>query len=133
MAPSSPQTPRKRPKTPPRTPGTPRRRKFPLSNRLQVIKPANLSFSQIKEKLVDKLKLSFAPDEWQLHLVSRIRQGYDSIFCAGTGQFQHALILNAVSHEMSRMSQFVTFRSFALLNDNNLSWMSEKCYEGSQH
>jgi ATP-dependent helicase YprA (DUF1998 family) len=56
-----------------------------LSNRLQGIKPANLSFTQIKEKLIEKLKLSFAPDEWQLHLISRIRQGYDSIFCTGTG------------------------------------------------
>jgi hypothetical protein len=34
---------------------------------------------------------------------------------------------------MSQMSQSVTFRSFAPLNDNNLSWMSEKCYDGSQH
>jgi ATP-dependent helicase YprA (DUF1998 family) len=85
MAPSSPKSPRKRPQTPPRTPGTPRRHKFPSSNRLQGIKPANLSFTQIKEKLVEKLKLSFTPDEWQLHLISRIRQGYDSIFCAGTG------------------------------------------------
>jgi ATP-dependent helicase YprA (DUF1998 family) len=85
MAPPSPNTPRKRPQTPPRTPGTPRRRKFPSSNRLQGIKPANLSFTQIKEKLVEKLKLTFPPDEWQLHLISRIRQGYDSVFCAGTG------------------------------------------------
>jgi superfamily II DNA helicase RecQ len=52
---------------------------------LQGIKPANISFTQIKEKLIEKLKLSFAPDEWQLHLILRIRQGYDSIFCAGTG------------------------------------------------
>jgi superfamily II DNA helicase RecQ len=56
-----------------------------LSNRLQGIKPANLSFTQIKEKLVDKLKLSFAPDKWQLHLILRICQGYNSIFCVGTG------------------------------------------------
>jgi hypothetical protein len=64
-----------------------------LSNCLQGIKPANLSFSQIKEKLVDKLKLSFTPDEWQLHLVSQIRQGYNSIFCVGTGQFQHVKLI----------------------------------------
>ena len=81
----APKSPRKRPQTPPRTPGTPRRCKFPSSNCLQGIKPTNLSFTQIKEKLVEKLKLSFAPDEWQLHLISRIRQGYDSIFCVGTG------------------------------------------------
>jgi hypothetical protein len=57
------------------------------------IKLADLSFTQIKEKLIDKLKLLFASDEWQLHLVSQIHQGYDSIFCVGTGQFQHMLIL----------------------------------------
>jgi ATP-dependent helicase YprA (DUF1998 family) len=85
MAPPSPQTPRKQPQTTPRTPGTPRRRKFPSSNRLQGIKPANLSITQIKEKLINKLKLLFSPEEWQTHLISRIRQGYNSIFCAGTG------------------------------------------------
>jgi DEAD/DEAH box helicase len=25
------------------------------------------------------------PDDWQVHLIRRILQGYDSIFCAGTG------------------------------------------------
>ena len=85
MAPPSPQTPRKQPQTPSRTPGTPRRRKFPSSNRLQGIKPSTLSINPIKQKLVEKLKISFTPDEWQAHLISRIRQGYDSIFCAGTG------------------------------------------------
>ena len=72
---------------------TPWQCKFPLSNRLQGIKLADLLFTQIKEKLIDKLKLLFASDEWQLHLVSQIHQGYDSIFCVGTGQFQHTLIL----------------------------------------
>jgi hypothetical protein len=76
--------PRKRPRTPPRTPGTTRRRKFPSTNRLQGIKPANLSFTQIKEKLVEKLKLTFPPDEWQLHLISRMRQRYDSVFSGST-------------------------------------------------
>jgi hypothetical protein len=37
-----------------------------LSNRLQGIKLADLSFTQIKEKLIDKLKLLFASDKWQL-------------------------------------------------------------------
>jgi len=85
MAPPSPQTPHKPPQTPPRTPGTPQRRKFPSSNRLQGIKPASISIAQIKEKLIKKLKLSFSPEEWQTYLISQIRQGYDSIFCAGTG------------------------------------------------
>jgi superfamily II DNA helicase RecQ len=52
---------------------------------LQGIKPTNFSINQIKEKLVEKLKLSFSPEDWQAYLISRIRQGYDSIFCAGTG------------------------------------------------
>ncbi|KAK0466075.1 P-loop containing nucleoside triphosphate hydrolase protein, partial [Desarmillaria tabescens] len=30
-------------------------------------------------------KLSYHPDDWQAHLIHRILQGYDSIFCAGTG------------------------------------------------
>jgi hypothetical protein len=70
MAPPSPQTPRKHPQTPPRTTGTPRKRKFPSSNRLQGIKPAKLSINQIKQKLVEKLKLSFTPEEWQACLIS---------------------------------------------------------------
>lgn len=90
MAPSSPKIPHKWPKTLPRTLKT---CKFPLSNHLQGIKLADLSFTQIKEKLIDKLKLLFASDEWQLHLVSQIHPGYDSIFCVETGQFQHMLIL----------------------------------------
>jgi hypothetical protein len=93
MAPSLPKTPRKWPKTLPRTLGTPWRCKFPLSIHLQGIKLADLLFTQIKEKLIDELKLLFASDEWQLHLVSQIHQGYDSIFFVGTGQFQHMLIL----------------------------------------
>jgi superfamily II DNA helicase RecQ len=31
------------------------------------------------------LGLSYTPDDWQVHLIRRILQGYDSIFCAGTG------------------------------------------------
>jgi superfamily II DNA helicase RecQ len=27
----------------------------------------------------------YTPDEWQIHLIRRILQGYDSILCAGTG------------------------------------------------
>ena len=55
------------------------------SNCLQGIKPAKLSINQIKQKLVEKLKLSFTPEEWQACLISQICQGYNSIFCAGTG------------------------------------------------
>ena len=36
-------------------------------------------------RLVSLLKLSYTPDDCQVHLIRRILQGYDSIFCAGTG------------------------------------------------
>jgi superfamily II RNA helicase len=65
--------------------GTPRRHKAPASTRLQGIKPPALTLAQTSAELVSKLNLSFMPDDWQVHLISRIRQGYDSVFLAGTG------------------------------------------------
>ncbi|KAG6906425.1 hypothetical protein DXG01_014035 [Tephrocybe rancida] len=41
--------------------------------------------SKLAEDLISKLKLPFTLDSWQLHLISRIQQGYDSVFVAGTG------------------------------------------------
>jgi hypothetical protein len=35
--------------------------------------------------VIDKLKLHYVPDDWQIHLIIRILRGYDSIFLAGTG------------------------------------------------
>ena len=73
----------------PRTnPQTPRRRKITASVRLQGIKttmPKNLLPLSISQRLVTILKLKYVPDDWQVHLIHRILQGYDSIFCAGTG------------------------------------------------
>jgi len=73
----------------PRTdPQTPRRRRPTASVRLQGIKtsmPNNLSLSSITQRLVSRLTLQYTPDDWQVHLIHRILQGYDSIFCAGTG------------------------------------------------
>lgn len=85
MPPSSPQTLGKLGRAPPRSPGTPRRRKFPHAKRLQGIKPDPYTLAQIKTKLIAKLGLEFVPDDWQIQLISKIRQGYDSVFCAGTG------------------------------------------------
>ena len=85
MPPVAPQTPNPQPHLPPRTPGTPRRRKFPSSTRLQGVKPQLKPLSDIKAKVVEKLKLSFTPEDWQIQFISRIQQRYDSIFCAGTG------------------------------------------------
>ena len=67
---------------------TPKRRKENTLQRLPGIKtilPANLSLASIRQRLVDTLRLTFIPDDWQVHLIRRVLQGYDSIFCAGTG------------------------------------------------
>ena len=85
---SQPQTPSWCSTMPKNLPETPRRRKGNANQRLQGIKaklPDNLSLDAIWTRLVSILKLSYTPDDWQVHLIRRILQGYDSIFCAGTG------------------------------------------------
>ena len=70
------------------TPATPRQRKDNALLRLRGIKtrmPGNLSLDLIRTRLIAELSLSYTPDDWQVHLIRRILQGYDSIFCAGTG------------------------------------------------
>ena len=47
--------------------------------------PNNLSLASISRRLISILRLKYVPDDWQVHLIHRILQGYDSIFCAGTG------------------------------------------------
>ena len=69
-------------------PQTPRRHKVTASVRLQGIKttmPNNLSLASISWRLISILRLKYVPDDWQVHLIHRILQGYDSIFCAGIG------------------------------------------------
>ena len=68
-----------------RTKGTPRRHKTPSHNRKPGIKKSKRSVQEIQEELKRILKLSFTPDEWQAYLIQRVQDGYDSIFCAGTG------------------------------------------------
>ena len=68
-----------------RTKGTPRRRKTPSYNKKPGIKKSKRSIQEIKAEPKRILKLSFTPDEWQAHLIQRVQDGYDSIFCAGTG------------------------------------------------
>ncbi|KAJ7430828.1 hypothetical protein FB451DRAFT_1067653, partial [Mycena latifolia] len=46
--------------------------------------------------VIDRLKLSRTPDDWQIHLIIRILKGYDSIFLAGTG-YGKSLIFEAVA------------------------------------
>jgi superfamily II DNA helicase RecQ len=67
------------------TRGTPRRHKTPRRNKKPGIKPAKRSIQELQEELKKILKLSFTPEEWQAYLIQRVLQGYDSIFCAGTG------------------------------------------------
>ena len=74
--------------TPWMNPQTPQRRKVTASVRLQGIKttmPNNLSLASILWCLISILKLKYVLDDWQVHLIHWILQGYDSIFCAGTG------------------------------------------------
>ena len=69
-------------------PQTPRKRKPTRNQRLCGIKtalPPDLSFASISRRLVDTLKLSYTPDNWQVHVIRCIPQGYDSVLCAGTG------------------------------------------------
>jgi superfamily II DNA helicase RecQ len=81
-----------RPQTPPRpsidparSKGTPRRHKTPKRKRNAGIKPPSKSIEELREELKRILKLSFTPEEWQAHVIQRVKQGYDSIFLAGTG------------------------------------------------
>ncbi|KAJ6461471.1 hypothetical protein C8R45DRAFT_842031 [Mycena sanguinolenta] len=46
--------------------------------------------------VIDKLKLHYSPDDWQIHLIVRILRGYDSIFLAGT-DYGKSLIFEAVA------------------------------------
>ncbi|KAF5338325.1 hypothetical protein D9611_012475 [Ephemerocybe angulata] len=67
---------------------SPRKHKAPGRSRLPGIRedlPLNLSLAAIKRRLVSELKLKYTPDDWQVHLIRRVLQGYDGILCAGTG------------------------------------------------
>ncbi|KAF7327159.1 p-loop containing nucleoside triphosphate hydrolase protein [Mycena kentingensis (nom. inval.)] len=74
-----------RPATAPDTPQTPRRHRLPAGTRLKGTRPATLSLDAMQVELVKRLKLSFLPEPWQLHTISRILCGFDCIFLAGTG------------------------------------------------
>ncbi|KAJ7710311.1 P-loop containing nucleoside triphosphate hydrolase protein [Mycena metata] len=47
-------------------------------------------------KLVSLLAVTFAPAHWQLHIISRVLRGFDSIFLAGTG-YGKSLIFEALA------------------------------------
>src|SRR5882762_2847126 len=68
-----------------RSKGTPRRHKTPKRNRNPGIRRPSKSIEELREELKKILKLSFTPEEWQAHIIQQVKQGYDSIFLAGTG------------------------------------------------
>jgi len=58
--------------------------------------PANLSLQSIQQRLITSFNLPYTQDDWQVHLIRRILQGYDSVFCAGTG-YGKSLIFEALA------------------------------------
>ncbi|KAJ7572575.1 P-loop containing nucleoside triphosphate hydrolase protein, partial [Mycena floridula] len=71
-----------------RDPVTPRHRKLNANQRLPGIQtnlPPSLSLPSIRQRLTKEFQLSYEPDDWQCHLLQKILQRYDSVFCAGTG------------------------------------------------
>ena len=90
LPPSTPSRQKNQPAAPvtPTAPETPWQRKDNLLQhlcRINTSLPSKLSLALICSHLVSKLSLSYTPDNWQVHLIQWILQGYDSIFCAGTG------------------------------------------------
>ena len=80
-------------------PETPRKWRDNHQKHLQGVKlslPTHLSLKSIQQQLINAFNLSYTPDDWQLHLIRRILQGYDSIFCAGTS-YGKSLIFEALS------------------------------------
>ncbi|PPR02589.1 hypothetical protein CVT24_002161 [Panaeolus cyanescens] len=75
----------KRPKRPSET-DSPRRRKEPFSLALRGLRNDRKETVQdIRRIVTKKLQLTFQMDEWQVHLIHKIRMRYDSILLAGTG------------------------------------------------
>ncbi|KAJ7231371.1 hypothetical protein C8J57DRAFT_1533784 [Mycena rebaudengoi] len=79
-----------------RSPGTPRKHTAPRSTRLRDIKEWKFTLEETRQQIIHKLKLTYVPDDWQIHLIIRILRGFDSIFLAGTG-YGKSLIFEAVA------------------------------------
>ena len=89
MNPTQPQTPTRPCIDPTRSKGTPRRHKSPNQNQNPGIRRPGMTIEELRKKL---LKLSFTPEEWQVH-IQRVKRGYDSIFLAGTGYGKSLVLL----------------------------------------
>ena len=73
------------PPAPSRAPQTPRKRKPPTKRAYGVDSRRKWSTEEAQKQLTKALSLSFIPDTWQLVILSKIMEGYDSIIVAGTG------------------------------------------------
>jgi len=115
--------------TPPAPPETPRRHKTTPNQhstvpdqRLQGVKTRlqdNLSFDAIRTRL-EGLKLSYTPDDWQLHLVRWLLAGYDSILCAGTG-YGKSLIFEALALLRGKGKLVIVISPLKVLERNQVS------------
>ena len=67
---------------------TPRRQKSTMHTCLVGIRthlPNNLLLEAILTRMKAGLRISYNLDDWQVHLIQPILQGYNSILCAGMG------------------------------------------------
>ncbi|KAJ7290568.1 hypothetical protein C8J57DRAFT_1493277 [Mycena rebaudengoi] len=60
------------------------------------IKEWKFSFEETWRQIIDKLNLTYVPDDWQVHPVIHILRGFNLIFLAGTG-YGKSLIFEAVT------------------------------------
>jgi len=109
-----------------RSKGTPRRRKTPNRNRNPGIKPVKRSIQALHKELKRILKLSFTPEEWQAHLIQRVQQGYDSIFCAGTG-YGKSLVFEGIAALGGKRKVTIVISPLKSLQKDQVSVIPESC------
>jgi len=109
-----------------RSKGTPRRRKTPNRNQNPGIKPVKRSIQALREELKRILKLSFTPEEWQAHLIQRVQQGYDSIFCAGTG-YGKSLVFEGIAALGGKRKVTIVISPLKSLQKDQVSIIPESC------
>ena len=91
----------------PHSPKTPRKRKSAGSRRQEGIQSnlgRNLSITRIRERVKVGLKLEYDPDDWQIYTIQRILEGYDTMFCAGTG-YGKSLVFEGLAYLGSKQNK----------------------------
>lgn len=96
-----PSTPRRQ--NPPPPPQTPRVHKAPSSASVNGIRVLPETALDVKTKVTKKLKLTFSMDDWQAHVIHRIRQRYDSILVAGTGYGKSLIFQGLAALDMKKI------------------------------